>query len=462
MPNANIELLRGDPKTSIWKLSIPIMVTMIVTSLYNVIDGMWIVGLGQSAIAGIGLVTPLWMVINGVATGLGNGSTSSISRLREEYGDEKANAVGSQSIIIFLVSSIILTIVLLLALNPFLDIYHPNAQVSKEAINYSIPLFLGLFGFVFSTGFTGILRAEGDTKRAMYANTLGIILNAAFDPIFIYVFNWGSAGASISTIVTSLISAAIMFYWIFVKKDTYITIDVKGVLKSKWDWSITKDILSTGIPASAVLFMLSFSAVIFYYFINIAAGELGVSIFASGYRIYLLGLMPITSMCSALVAIIGTHYGAGNFKYLKRSLSYCTLYAFILGSVICALFFAFSDQLAYIFVFTTNDTELVNGISLYIKISAFAIPFLGIGLPSTYLYQGLGEGIYSFLWTTFYDICCVVPAMYLFAFYLGYGLVGIWYGFVAGKAIASTINYICAKYSINKLEKTNEGDINGE
>ena len=275
MENSNIEVLRGDPKVSIWKLSIPIMVTMIVTSLYNVVDGVWVAGLGQSAIAGIGLVTPLWMIINGVATGLGNGTTSSISRLREKYGDEKAGIVGSQSVIIFLVASIILTIALLLVLNPFLSIYHPSAQVSKEAIGYSVPLFLGLFGFVFSCGYSGILRAEGDTKRAMYATTIGIILNAIFDPIFIYVFNWGSAGASISTIVTSLVSAIIMFYWIFVKRDTHINIKVKETLKSKWDWSITKDILSTGIPASAVLFMLSFAALIYYYFINLIAGNLG-------------------------------------------------------------------------------------------------------------------------------------------------------------------------------------------
>ena len=455
MANANIEVLRGDPRKSLWKLSIPIMVTMVITSLYNVIDGIWIAGLGQTAIAGIGIVTPLWMIINGVASGLGNGATSSITRFREERGDEVSNVVGTQSVIIFVVASILLTIILLLALNPFLNMYNVNAETAREAVAYSVPLFIGLFGFVLSTGFSGILRAEGDTKRAMYASSLGIILNAVFDPIFIYTLNMGSAGASISTIVTSLISAVIMGYWIFVKKDTYITINIKEVLKSKWDWFITKDILNTGIPASAVLFMLSFSSMAFYFLIKLTAGNLGVGIYSSGNRVYLLGLMPITSMCSALVAIIGTHYGASNFENVKIAHRYCTIYSVIVGAVICALFVIFSKQLASLFVLTSHDAELVNGIAVFISITAFCLPALGLGLPSTYVYQGLGKGIHSFLWTTAYDFVFVIPAVYVFVFHFNYGLVGVWYGFVVGKLVASVLNFIVANNSLRKLGKEN-------
>ncbi|AMD17312.1 multidrug transporter MatE [Methanobrevibacter sp. YE315] len=453
MANKNMEILTGDPKTSLLKLSFPIMVTLLVTTLYNVVDGIWVVGLGVNAVAGIGLVTPLWMIINGVATGLANGITSSITRFRGEYGGEKPDEVAGQSVVILLVVSIILTIGLLLALGPFINLYSPSSKATEEAFAYSIPLFLGLFGFVFSCGFSGILRAEGDTKRAMYATTLGIILNALFDPIFIYVFNWGSAGASISTIVTSLISAVIMYYWIFVRKDTYINIDVKRILKSKWDWSISKDILSTGIPASAVLFMLSFAAMIFYYLIGMISGDLGIAIFSSAYRIYLLGLSPISAFCSALVAIIGTHYGAGNIKDVKRAHTYCTLYSFILGAVICALFIVFKNQLAYVFLLTINNPNLFEGIVEFIAITSFCIPFLGIGMPSSFLYQGLGKGIISFAWTLIYEIIFTVPATIFFAFVLNYGLTGIWLGFVAGRSAAAVLNYIGARYSIKKLSR---------
>jgi len=452
MINSNIEILRGDPKDSLWKLSIPIMVTMIITSLYNVVDGIWVAGLGQSAIAGIGIVTPLWMILHGLAAGLGNGATSSISRFREKYGDEKSNTAGYQSTVIFLVASVILTVILFLVLKPLISIYNPGAETSKHAVEYSIPLFLGLVGHVLSCGFAGILRAEGDTQRAMYATSFGLILNAILDPVFIYLLNMGSGGAAVSTIITASISALIMGYWIFIKKDTYIRIKFKDNFKSKWDWSITKDILNTGIPASGVQFTLSFGVVMFNFFINIIAGDLGVSIFGTGTRVYLLGLTPITSMCAALLAIMGTHYGGGNLEYVKRTHTYCCLYTFIVGCIVCALFVIFSKQLAHVFVVTSNDMELINGIAQFISITAFCIPFLGLGLPSSFTYQGLGKGIYSFLWTIMYDIICVLPAVYFFAFYMNYGLIGVWLGFVAGRATASILNFLGAKYTLKKLE----------
>lgn len=289
------------------------------------------------------------MIIHGLATSLGNGATSSISRLREKYGDEKSNTAGYQSVVIFLVGSVILTAILFLVLTPFLSIYHPSAETSKHAVKYSIPLFLGLVGYVLSCGFAGILRAEGDTKRSMHATSFGLILNAILDPVFIYLLNIGSAGAAVSTVITASISALIMGYWIFIKKDTYIKIKFKETFKSKWDWNITKDILNTGIPASAVQFTLSLAVIMFNFFINITAGDLGVSIFGTGNRVYLLGLMPITSMCAALVTIIGTHYCAGNLEYIKRTHTYCCIYTFIIGCIDCALFVIFSKQLAYVF-----------------------------------------------------------------------------------------------------------------
>mgnify|MGYP003289074243 CR=1 FL=1 len=343
MSNDKIELLRDDPKNTLLRLAIPIMITMISTSIYNIVDGIWISGLGAYGISSVGLFTPLWMIINGLASGLSNGASSSIARMREE-SDQKANIAGEQAIIILILSSITLTIILGIILIPFLNLFHTNSLVYEGTIEYAVPLIAGLITFVGSMGLAGILRAEGDNKRAMYAITLGVILNGVLDPVFIYILDMGIVGASVSTIFTSFISTVIIIYWMFVKKDTYIKLNTRNIIKLKINREISKDILKTGIPTSVSLFMLSFASFILYYLLNILAGHLGVSILSSGNRVYLLGLMPINAVASAIVAIVGTHYGAKNIKYVKRAHSYASFWGFIFGCIVGAIFVLFSNH----------------------------------------------------------------------------------------------------------------------
>ena len=120
MEKDNINILKEDPKESIMKIAVPLMITTLITNLYNIVDGMWITGLGINAITGISLITPIFTLINGVATGLGNGVISTINRFREEYGKDSASTVGSQAIVISIFISILMTIVLCISLNYYL------------------------------------------------------------------------------------------------------------------------------------------------------------------------------------------------------------------------------------------------------------------------------------------------------------------------------------------------------
>ncbi|MEE0924392.1 MAG: MATE family efflux transporter, partial [Methanobrevibacter sp.] len=113
MANKNVELMRGNPEKAVKTLAIPIMISMLLTASYNIIDGIWVAGLGQAAIAGIGFVTPIFMILNGVSVGLGSGATSSISRFVGAKTHEGANKSAAHALLIFLVASIILTAILL-------------------------------------------------------------------------------------------------------------------------------------------------------------------------------------------------------------------------------------------------------------------------------------------------------------------------------------------------------------
>ena len=225
----------------------------------------------------------------------------------------------------------ILTILLLFVQEPLLKLYGASGQSLVEGIKYGTPLFLGLFGFMLSNGATGILRGEGDMKRAMYAMIFGVVLNAVFDPLFIYVFNFGSAGAAIATVVSSILSAALILYWILIKKDTYIDVHFKNF---KFDFKITKNILEVGIPGSLDMFMMSLAISMYLVFISTVGGDYGIAVFTSGQRLYLLGIMPISAIGAAIVAVVGSAYGAKNGEYISRAHKYGVKFALTLGVII--------------------------------------------------------------------------------------------------------------------------------
>ena len=449
MANKNVELMRGEPEIAVGKLAIPIMISMLLTASYNIVDGIWVAGLGQAAIAGIGFVTPIFMVLNGFSVGLGNGATSSISRSVGAKNRERASKAAAHSLLIFLVASIVLTVTLLIIQEPLLKTYGASGQSLTEAIKYGTPLFLGLFAFMFANGGSGILRGEGDMKRAMYAMIVSVALNFILDPLFIYVLNLGSAGASLATIVSSLGAASVIIYWILIKKDTYVNVTFKGF---KFDSEIARDILKVGIPASLDMFVMSIAMSFYLIFISSVGGEYGIAAFTSGQRLYLFGIMPLTAIASAVAAVSGSAFGARNWDYLSRTHIYGTKFAMAFSVVIVLILVIFAPQLSMIFAYTSETAPLIPEITNFLRIASFGLLLVGIGMPSSFFYQGIGRGTTSLAWTIIRELILTVSFTYMFGMVLNWGLTGIWVGLAVGRIIASILNFTYARYTIRKLK----------
>ena len=450
MANENVELMRGEPEKAVKKLAIPIMISMILTALYNIVDGIWVAGLGQTAIAGIGFVTPIFMVINGASVGLGNGATSSIARFIGAKNHKKANESATQSLIIFLISSIILTILFLIIQEPLLKSYGATGQTLKEAISYATPLFLGLIAFMYSNGCSGILRGEGDMKRAMYVVIITVILNATLDPVFIYTLSFGSAGASLATIVSSTIAAAVMLYWILIKKDTYVNITLKNF---KFNTELAKDILKVGIPSSMDMLIMAIAMSIYLIIISIVGGDYGIAIFTSGQRLYLFAIMPLTAIGSAVIAVAGSAFGAKNGDYISRTHKYGAKFGLALGTLITLILVILAVPLATLFAYTPETAKLIPGIAQYLQIVCPCLILTGIGLPSSFFYQGIGKGTYSLMFTILREILFAIPLIYIFVFMFKFDLISIWFGLCIGRIIASVINYLFARFEVKRIRR---------
>ncbi len=450
MANKNVELMRGNPEKAVKTLAIPIMISMLLTASYNIIDGIWVAGLGQAAIAGIGFVTPIFMILNGVSVGLGSGATSSISRFVGAKNHEGANKSAAHALLIFLVASIILTAILLLVQEPLLRAYGASGQNLAEGIKYGTPLFAGLIAFMFGNGGSGILRGEGDMKRAMYAMIVSVVLNAILDPIFIYVLGLGSAGASLATIVSALGSASVILYWLLVKKDTYVNVSLR---QFKFDSKIAKDILKVGIPASMDMFMMSLAVSLYLVFISTIGGEYGIASFTSGQRLYLFAIMPLTAIGSAVAAVSGSAYGAKNGDYLSRAHLYGVKFGIAFGTAVTIILVAFAPQLATLFAYTKETAVLVPEITRFLRIASLCLPLTGAGMTSSFMYQGIGRGTISLMWTIIREVIFTVTATYTLGIILGWGLVGIWAGLALGRTLASILNFAFARFTIRKVRE---------
>ena len=450
MANKNVELMRGNPEKAVKTLAIPIMISMLLTASYNIIDGIWVAGLGQAAIAGIGFVTPIFMILNGVSVGLGSGATSSISRFVGAKNHEGANKSAAHALLIFLVASIILTAILLLVQEPLLRAYGASGQNLAEGIKYGTPLFSGLIAFMFGNGGSGILRGEGDMKRAMYAMIVSVVLNAILDPIFIYVLGLGSAGASLATIVSALGSASVILYWLLVKKDTYVNVSLR---QFKFDSKIAKDILKVGIPASMDMFMMSLAVSLYLVFISTIGGEYGIASFTSGQRLYLFAIMPLTAIGSAVAAVSGSAYGAKNGDYLSRAHLYGVKFGIAFGTAVTIILVAFAPQLATLFAYTKETAVLVPEITRFLRIASLCLPLTGAGMTSSFMYQGIGRGTISLMWTIIREVIFTVTATYTLGIILGWGLVGIWAGLALGRTLASILNFAFARFTIRKVRE---------
>lgn len=194
--NKNIQLLLGDYKKAIVRLSIPNMIAMFVQTLYNLVDAVWVAGLGPVDLAAMGFFFPINMIVIAIATGITVGTSSAIARKIGAKDYVGANSIAEHSIILALITSVATAVLGILLLKPALIGVGASGESLAKAYNYGFIIYLFAPALMLNNAAIGILRGEGDSKRAMYVVTLSSLLNVGLDPLFIYVFKLGIEGAA--------------------------------------------------------------------------------------------------------------------------------------------------------------------------------------------------------------------------------------------------------------------------
>jgi len=446
----NIEILLGEPKRAIIKLSIPMMIGMSVQTIYNLADGIWVSGLGPEALAAVGLFFPVFMGIIALAAGLGIGANSAIARRIGARDKEGADNVAIHSLLLSLIIGVVITIIMLPLINSLFHSMGAKGKAVELAIDYSRILLIGAFVMVFNNVGNGILRGEGDANRAMLAMVLGSGLNIVLDPIFIYTFGFGVVGAAYATLFSMIVTSLFIAYWLFIKKDTYVNITLREFSPSM---EILKDILRVGLPSS--ISQLSMSIAIFFLTsVAIMAGEEnGVAIFTSAWRVTMLGVVPILGMAAATTTVTGAAYGERKIEKLEIAYLYAIKFAFLIELGLVAFVMLFAPQVARLFTYSESAQAIKAGLISALRMLPIFLVLTPFGMMTSAMFQGIGEGEKSLILTILRTIIMQVGFAYLFVHYTSLNLRGVWLGIVIGNMVAAVIGFTWGRLRIRALKR---------
>ena len=449
MSNANIEMITGDPKKAINKLSWPLIASMILIFINNIIDSIWVAGLGPEPLAALGYITPLFMVLVGFGNGIGAGANSLISRYIGAKKKEEANNAAIHSAILSIIISIIISIIFLLSLENLLKIMGASS-VLKYAMDYGMVIFSLTFALLMPPIFGGAFRAEGDIKKSTIPILIAAIINIILDPIFIYTLGLGVAGAALATGLSSFISLLLIFYWIFIKKENYLSYDRKYF---HHNIIMYKEILTVGIPASLEQLIMSILTIIVNYMLTLVSGPVAVAVYTAGWRIISLGLLPAIGVGTAAISVAGVAYGARKYENIRIATRYSAKLGLIASIIVCILLNIFANQIAFIFTYSEASAQLEPLIAGFIQLMCLFILYVPFGATAANVFQGLGKGTTSFILTTIRELILVLLFAYLLGFVFGMGETGIYYGMLLGGFIGSVIAYLYIELYINRLLK---------
>ena len=459
-----VETLLGDPKKAIIKLAIPMIIAMSVQTIYNFVDALWVSGfgiqfftsvdvadIGRLALAAIGFVLPFYMMAIALSTGLGVGSGSAISRRIGAGDKEGADNVAIHSIVLTIIIAVVYSLLLFLFAEPLFTSIGAG-EATSMAVSYGQIIFAGSFVIFFINMATAILRGEGDANRAMYAIILGTVLNIFLDPIFIFNFQLGIAGAAYATILSMVVSSCLLAYWLFFRKNTYVSFHFRDFHFKK---DILKDMFRVGVPASFQQLSMSITMMIIILIITKIAlgGDNGVAVYSTGWRVVMFGILPLLGLATAVISVTGAAYGAKDYKKLNTAFMFAIKFGFVIELVISSVIFLLAPYIAGLFTTAEGSSVIYDDLLLFIRISCLFYPGAALGIASSATFQGAGKGVYSLIATLIRTIVLTVILALVFVPFFIPAIVGIWWALVVANTIGSGISFGWAKWLIHCLQK---------
>ena len=428
-------------------MGIPTMVGMLVNAFYNLVDAYFVGGLGESQMGAISVVYPLGQVVVGLGLLFGNGAASYISRLLGRGDKENADKVASTALYSSVSVGAVIIIISMVFLHPILKLLGATDSILPYAATYAGIYIVSCIFNVFNVTMNNIVTSEGAAKTTMCALLTGAVLNIALDPLFIYVFDLGVAGAAIATAISQVVSTCVYLTYIFRKKSVF-HFRVKDCTYTKETMS---EIFKIGIPTLVFQILTSVSISL----INNAAGDYGDSAIAGMgvvTRLISMGSLSVFGFIKGFQPIAGYSYGAKKFDRLreaiKTSILWSTAFCVIFG-VILVLF-----PTSIVSQFTKGDAEMIRIGAASLRANGISIMLFGFYTVYSSLFLALGKGREGFILGACRQGICFIPIILLLP--MVWGLNGIMYAQPIADVLSAVITIFMAiplHKKLNEMQK---------
>lgn len=416
------------------QLSVPAMAGMFMLSLYNIADAFFVGrGVGPVGIAAVFITFPATLVIMAVSQTFGVGGGSVIARaLGAHQKDRAAEALGN----IFtagLLTSLVMTAALLIFLRGLLLLLGTTGDMMQSAMTYGGIIFIGTPSFFMMMVLNNLVRGEGNTRLCMYSMMISSGMNIALDPLFIFVFHWGVAGAAWATVISQFCALVWLLYYYFSGKSA-VPVGVRYARR------LSAPLLGEIVSVGASAFVRQVGIAISWTVLNRIFASIGGSsaVAASGLvqRIMSLIIMPILGMGHGLLPLVGYNYGAGNFRRVLGCMRLSNISSTVICSVCAVLLLIFPRSV--LSLFSNDPTLLAAGVPGLICV-ALGLPFAGTQTMISTYYQGIGNAPLAFFLSMLRPLL-IHPPLAMALAWLG-GLNGAWVSFTAADVIAFVISW---------------------
>jgi putative MATE family efflux protein len=411
-------------------MALPLSVSLLVQSLYNIVDGIFVAKLSEAALTATSLVYPVQLLMIAVGVGTGVGVNAVLSRNIGAKNTKSVEAVATTGILLSLLSTVVFMLLGLCCTDVFVHAFTQDEEIAPYSAQYLSICMVFCGGSLISTMVQRFLQAAGDAFYSMVSLVAGALTNLILDPIFIFgLFGlpaWGVRGAAIATVAGQWVSAAAAI-WLNRKKNPIVHVRLKGY---RPDPAVILQIYKVGLPtiltqAMGSLMVASVNAIL------MPLSASAVAFFGAYYKLQSFLFMPMNGLGQAAIPIVGYSYGAKNYARIREALRLMLPLAAGIALVMTAVFELFPAAL--LGFFSPSQEMLTIGVPA-LRIIAVTFALGSVTIVLGYAMSGLGNGLVNLIGTALRQLVVFVPLAHLLASRLGVDTV--WYAVAAAELVA--------------------------